>query len=52
MTALYSNLDVHTKYVLVDQKMALAFNSGHSAFTGVGLLFEHLVYQHLLPLQC
>lgn len=42
MTALYSNVDMHTKYVLVDQKMALAFNSCLSVFTGPGLLLGSL----------
>lgn len=38
-TALYSNLYVHTKYILMDQKMTLVSTSCHSVFTDVGLLF-------------
>lgn len=38
-STLYSNLCVHTKYILMDQKITLVSISRHSAFTDVDLLF-------------
>lgn len=52
-TALYSNLYVHTKHILMDQKMTLVSTSCH-CFHWCGFavwLCKHLVHQHLLRLQ-